>query len=122
MSQHSGDRGVSIGGNARVSGQIATGDSVTQNQQINAAPGGAADAATVAAALERLARLLEQHAQELDEPQRARRDLADVREEIEEDDPDSERMEGALQRLGRRVGGVAVLAEAVHQLGAALGL
>jgi len=116
MTRQSGDRGVHISGNANVSGQIATGDNVTQNQQVNAAP-----SADAAAALERVAQLLERHAGELDEPQRARRDLADVREEVEEGDPDPERMEGALQRLGRRVSGVAVLAEAVHQLGAALG-
>ncbi|MER7547173.1 DUF5955 family protein [Actinomadura sp.] len=116
MSGH-GDRGIRIGGNANVSGQIATGDNVTQNQQIDAGP-----PSDVADALARLERLLEAHAGDLDEPARARRDLADVREEAGSDDPDTERMEGALARLGRRVAGVAVLAEAVRALGAALGV
>lgn len=117
MSEH-GDRGIRIGGNANVSGQVASGDNVAQYQQ--AAPAGRA--ADVAAALDRLDRLLAAHEAELTEPGRARRDLADVREEAGSGDPDPERMEGALARLGRRVAGVAVLAEAVGALGAALGM
>ncbi|TDE21461.1 hypothetical protein [Actinomadura sp. 6K520] len=112
-----GERGVSIGGNANVSGQIATGDNVTQNQQINAGP-----SPDVAEALATVARLLEAHAAELDEPGRARRDLADIREEAESDDADTERMEGALARLGRRVAGVAVLTEAVQRLAVTAGI
>ncbi|TDB90596.1 DUF5955 family protein [Actinomadura sp. 7K534] len=112
-----GERGVSIGGNANVSGQIATGDNVTQNQQINAGP-----APDVAEALANVERLLEAHAAELDEPGRARRDLADIREEAESGDADPERMEGALARLGRRVAGVAVLTEAVQQLAVTAGI
>ncbi|MEU5992330.1 DUF5955 family protein [Spirillospora sp. NPDC047418] len=113
-----GDRSVIIGGNANVSGQVASGDHVTQNQQINAAGPGQ----DVVEALARVARLLEAHAGDLDEPGRARRDLADVQEEAGSDDPDAERMEGALGRLGRRVAGVAVLAEAVGALGTAIGI
>lgn len=116
MSEH-GDRGISIGGNANVSGQIATGANVTQNQQVNAGPSG-----EVAEALARVERLLEQHAAEVGEPDRARRDLADVREEAESGDADPERTAGALDRLGRRVGGVAALAEAVRQLAAVVGV
>ncbi|XRQ10883.1 hypothetical protein ACN3XK_08295 [Actinomadura welshii] len=112
-----GGRGVSIGGNANVSGQIATGDNVTQNQQINAAP-----PAAVAEALAHVERLLEAHAAGLDEPGRARRDLADVREEVESGDADPERVEGALARLGRRVAGVSVLAEAVQRLAVTAGI
>lgn len=116
MSEH-GDRGIRIGGNARVSGQVAAGENVTQHQRIGAGPSG-----DVADALARVERLLEAHAAELAEPARARRDLADVREEADSGDPDPERVEGALARLGRRVSGVAALAEAVHALGNALGL
>jgi hypothetical protein len=116
MSGH-GDRGIRIGGNANVSGQVASGDHVTQNQQINAGA-----SREVEEALARVERLLEAHAGDVDEPGRARRDLADVREEADSADPDTERMEGALTRLGRRVTGVAVLAEAVHALGTALGV
>ncbi|MDL4814858.1 DUF5955 family protein [Actinomadura opuntiae] len=115
MAQH-GDRGISIGGHANVSGQVASGDHVTQNQQIVGAAG-----TDVAEALARVERLLEQHAGDLPEAGRARRDLADVREEAQEDDPDPERMNGALARLARRVSGVAALAEAVHALTTALG-
>ncbi|WP_433142304.1 DUF5955 family protein [Actinomadura nitritigenes] len=117
MAEH-GDRGISIGGHANVSGQIATGDNVTQNQQV---VGGGAGA-DVAEALARVERLLDRHAAELPEAARARRDLADVREEAEDGDPDAERMGGALARLGRRVAGVAALAEAVRALAAAVGL
>ncbi|MFS2294791.1 MAG: DUF5955 family protein [Actinomadura sp.] len=116
MTQH-GDRGISIGGNANVSGQIATGDNVTQNQQINAGPAGEA-----AETLARVERLLDAHAADLDEPDRARRDLADIREEVESGDADPERVEGALARLGRRVSDVAALTEAVQRLTTVLGL
>ncbi|MFA1537700.1 DUF5955 family protein [Actinomadura monticuli] len=113
-----GDRRITIGGNANVSGQIASGDNVTQNQQIIASE----PDREVRDALARVERLLEAHAGDLDEPGRARRDLADIGEEAESDDPDPERMGGALGRLGRRVAGVAVLAEAVAALGTALGV
>jgi hypothetical protein len=112
-----GDRGISIGGSAQVSGQIATGDNVTQNQQVNAAP-----PAAVTEALALVERLLDAHAAELPDPDRARRDLADIREETESADPDPERTGSALERLGRRVGGVAALAEGVRQLTTALGM
>jgi hypothetical protein len=113
-----GDRGIIIGGNANVSGQVASGDHVTQNQRIDAAAPGQ----DIADALARVERLLEAHGADVEEPGRARRDLADVREEADSADPDTERMEGALTRLGRRVTGVVVLAEAVHALGTALGV
>ncbi|MFB4312079.1 hypothetical protein [Actinomadura sp. GTD37] len=120
MSEHRtsdhGDRGIRIGGNATVSGQVASGDNVTQNQQVDAGP-----SREVAEALARVERLLDAHAGEVAEHPRARRDFVDVREEAESGDPDTERMAGGLERLGRRVAGVAVLAEAVHGLAAALG-
>ncbi|TDC75177.1 DUF5955 family protein [Actinomadura sp. 7K507] len=112
-----GGRGISIGGNASVSGQIATGDNVTQNQQINAAP-----SPELGEALAAVERLLEAHTADLDEPGRARRDLADIREEVESGDADTERVEGALARLGRRVAGVSVLAEAVQRLAVTAGI
>ncbi|MFI6514762.1 DUF5955 family protein [Spirillospora sp. NPDC050679] len=117
MTEHSGDRGISIGGNASVSGQVATGDNVTQTQH----QGGAAESGALTG-LARVERLLDEHADRVPEAGRARRDLADIREELEGDDPDPERMEGALGRLARRVAGVAVLAEAVQNLAGRLGL
>ncbi|RKS71151.1 hypothetical protein BZB76_5637 [Actinomadura pelletieri DSM 43383] len=112
-----GDRSIIIGGHAQVSGMIATGDNVTQNQQVNIA-----SSEELAVALDRIERLLERHATDVPELEGARRDLADVRTEAESGDADTERTEKALRRLGRRVGGVAVLAEAVGQLGAVIGL
>ncbi|NEA24660.1 DUF5955 family protein [Actinomadura bangladeshensis] len=113
-----GDRGIIIGGNANVSGQVASGDHVTQNQRIDAAAPGQ----DIADALARVERLLEAHGADVEEPGRAHRDLADIREEADSGDPDPERVEGALGRLGRRVAGVAVLAEAIHALGTAIGV
>ncbi|MGI5166815.1 DUF5955 family protein [Spirillospora sp. CA-253888] len=115
MTQHGGERGIHIGGN--VSGQVASGDHVTQIQQ----RGGAAEPGPLAA-LARVERLLDEHAGGVPEAGRARRDLADVREELEGGDPDPERVEGALGRLARRVAAVAVLTEAVRDLTGRLGL
>ncbi|WP_131735947.1 DUF5955 family protein [Actinomadura roseirufa] len=117
MTKHDG-RGISVTGNATVSGQLATGDHVTQNQQVN---GLAAGEAAEAFAL--VARLLDRHDRELAEPDRARarRDLADIREEMAAADTDDDRMRGALDRLARRVGAVAALGEAVRQLAAVTG-
>ncbi|RFU40123.1 hypothetical protein DZF91_18750 [Actinomadura logoneensis] len=111
-------RGVRIGGNARVSGQISTGD---HSVQIQGGPAAGPPDGT-AAALARVAELIDAHEADLPEAARARRDLADVREEAETGDPDTDRMSGALDRLARRVGGVAALAEAVHALATRLGL
>ncbi|MFI0350631.1 hypothetical protein [Actinomadura sp. 9N407] len=116
MTQHGGERSVNIGGNASVSGQISTGDDTVQIQRTEAPVSAAAES------LDRVERLLERHAAEIAEVDKARRDLADIRREIEESDPDSERIGGALDRLGRRVAGVAVLTEAVGQLTTTLGL
>ncbi|MFC5183996.1 DUF5955 family protein [Actinomadura harenae] len=117
MRRHGDDRGVHIGGNARVSGQISTGDNSVQIQGAR----GDADEGT-AEALARVAELIAAHEADLPEAARARRDLADVREEAEADDPDDDRMSGALARLARRVAGVTALAEAVHALATRLGL
>ncbi|MEV5570996.1 DUF5955 family protein [Spirillospora sp. NPDC052269] len=117
MGRHGDDRGVRIGGNARVSGQISTGDNSVQIQNAT----GGADEGT-ASAIGRVADLIDAHEADLPEAARARRDLADIREESETDDPDGDRVSGALERLTRRVGGVAALAEAVHALAGRLGL
>ncbi|MFC4913271.1 DUF5955 family protein [Actinomadura gamaensis] len=111
------NRGVNISGNARVSGQISTGDNTVQTQ---GGPAAGPDDATTAA-LDRVEDLLDDHEADLPEAARARRDLADLREEAESDDPDEDRVSGALARLARRVGGVAALAEAVHALAGQLG-
>ncbi|MCP2337274.1 DUF5955 family protein [Actinomadura rupiterrae] len=112
------DRGVHISGKARVTGQISTGDNSTQIQ--GGRPSGADDA--TAEALDLVEDLLDEHEADLPDAARARRDLADVREESESDDPDEDRMSGALARLTRRVTGVTALTEAVHALAGQLGL
>jgi uncharacterized protein DUF5955 len=71
-------------------------------------------------ALDRLERLLGQHANALPEPDEARRDLAAVREEAGRTDRDDGRLADALRRLAGRVTAVGVLAEAVRQLSAQL--
>jgi uncharacterized protein DUF5955 len=71
-------------------------------------------------ALDRLERLLGQHANALAEPDEARRDLAAVREEAGRTDRDDGRLADALRRLAGRVTAVGVLAEAVRQLSAQL--
>jgi hypothetical protein len=68
-------------------------------------------------ALDRLERLLGRHASSLAEPLKARRDLADIREEAGQCDRDDGRLSDALRRLASRVTAVGVLAEAVRQLG-----
>ncbi|MBW8485313.1 DUF5955 family protein [Actinomadura parmotrematis] len=107
------ERGVSIGGNANVSGQIATGDHVTMNQRTGAAGEDA---------FAKVERLLAEHAGAVAEAGKAARDVADLRAEAAEDDPDTDRMASGLERLGARVSGVAALAAAVGELAAALGL
>ncbi|MBC6460340.1 DUF5955 family protein [Actinomadura sp. HBU206391] len=68
-------------------------------------------------ALDRLERLLGRHEGSLAEPVKARRDLADIREEAGQRDRDDGRLADALRRLAARVTAVGVLAEAVRQLG-----
>jgi hypothetical protein len=71
-------------------------------------------------ALDRLERLLGRHERSLAEPVKARRDLADIREEAGQPDRDDGRLADALRRLASRVTAVGVLAEAVRQLRAHL--
>ncbi|HEV7934539.1 MAG TPA: DUF5955 family protein [Actinomadura sp.] len=81
-------------------------------------PGGTSP--QVVDALDRLERLLARHASSLSEPGKARRDLADIREEAGCGDRDDSRLADALRRLASRVTTVGVLTEAVRQLGADL--
>ncbi|NKZ08015.1 hypothetical protein [Actinomadura latina] len=102
-----------IGGDAQISGQVAMGRIVRQEQH------------TVAASperdlLDRVAALIDEHAAELPEASRAVRDLADVRQEVDAEDADPERRDNALRRLADRVAPVAAIAEAVRQLADAL--
>ena len=106
------DHSVHIGGNANVSGPVASGERVTQTQYI------AAPDPRLAETFDRLERLLEEHAAELAEPDKARRDLADVRAEAAEPAPDRDRdrISDSLNRLAHRVAAVGGLAGIVQLL------
>lgn len=104
--------GVHIGGNANVSGPVASGQHFTQTQHI-AAP---AFPPHLAETFDRLERLLDEHAAELAEPDKALRDLADVKAEAGEPAPDRDRISDSLNRLAHRVAAVAGLAGIVQFL------
>jgi hypothetical protein len=106
----SGDHSVHIGGNATVSGQVASGEHVTQTQHVATAD------PRIVAAFDRVEALLDKYAADLAEPDKARRDLADARAEAGEPAPDRDRISDSLKRLARRVATVGVLTEAVQIL------
>jgi hypothetical protein len=103
--------GVHItGGN--VSGPIAMGAHARATVN-NAGPAASGELKQL---LERLERLLGEHEAELAEPARARRDAADVRQELEEAEPDRSRVLDALKRLSVRAAEVSVIVEVVSQI------
>ncbi|WP_067820874.1 hypothetical protein [Actinomadura kijaniata] len=114
-----GDYGINIHGDVS-GGQQAAGQHFSQVQNV----GAAAVPDEVAAALDRIERLLGEHAEQLgaDEADKARRNVRSIRQELEQDDPDTEAVEGTMGVLGRRIAGVTVLVEAYNQLTALLGL
>ncbi|MFB4277624.1 hypothetical protein ACBJ59_20200 [Nonomuraea sp. MTCD27] len=66
--------------------------------------------------LDVLERLLAEHEAALTEPARARRDVGDVRRELEEAEPDRSRILDALKRLSVRAAEVSVIVEVVSQI------
>ncbi|GAA3533179.1 hypothetical protein GCM10022419_010430 [Nonomuraea rosea] len=66
--------------------------------------------------LDRLERLLGEHEAKLAEPHRAARDVADVRQELAEAEPDRSRVLDALKRLSVRAAEVSVIVEVVSQI------
>ncbi|MFI6318713.1 hypothetical protein ACIBG8_14385 [Nonomuraea sp. NPDC050556] len=54
--------------------------------------------------------------QHVAEPERARRDAADVRQELEEAEPDGSRVLDALKRLSARAGEVTAIVEVIAQI------
>lgn len=104
-----------FGEGAEISGQVAMGRTVRQEQHsVPAHP--RSDLAGLSDLLDRVAALIGRHAAELPDADRAARDLRDVREEVESENGDPERRDNALQRLADRVTPVAAVAEAVRQL------
>ncbi|MGK5555820.1 DUF5955 family protein [Actinomadura kijaniata] len=112
---HDDDYRINITGD--VSGQVGSGRNVHQTQNA-----GAARTGEVQAALDRLEELLRRHAERVTEADRAARDVAALRRELQEPDPDPEALRDTTGRLARRVAGVTVLVEAVNGLTALLGL
>ncbi|NUO96960.1 MAG: hypothetical protein HOW71_14970 [Nonomuraea sp.] len=106
-----GRYGVHISG-GEVNGPIAIGphSRATVNNLGQAGPGEAARL------LDRLAQLLAEHEGRVAEPERARRDLADVRQEAEQAEPDRARVMDALKRLSARAAEVSVIVEVVGQI------
>ncbi|GAA3198668.1 DUF5955 family protein [Actinocorallia longicatena] len=70
----------------------------------------------LAAALDRVEELLGTHADALEEPEHAARDLRDLREEATSARPDVARRDSALSRLTHRVSTVAPLLTAVESV------
>lgn len=107
-----GRYGVHISG-GEVSGPIAVGphSRATVNHLGRPGPG-----EEVSRLLDRLAELLAEHEGRVSEPERARRDLADVRQEAEEAEPDRARVMDALKRLSARAAEVSVIVEVVTQI------
>ncbi len=109
--------GISISG-SQFSGQIAqhvTGDVVQHN--VTSAAG-----TDVGKLLDEMERLLAAHRDEIPEHDKAQRDVNDARQESARGkDADRDRIMDALSRLAKRVGSVAVLAEAAEKLRSALG-
>ncbi|SEF77026.1 hypothetical protein SAMN05444920_101600 [Nonomuraea solani] len=66
--------------------------------------------------LDRLERLLGEHAADLPEAAQAGRDVEDVRRELEQAEPDRSRILDALKRLSVRAAEVSVIVEVVSQI------
>jgi hypothetical protein len=112
------ERGVSAGRDITGS-QIVTGvsgGSVEQRMTTEAASPELADL------LDRLERLLDAHAERLEEGAEARGDVADVRAQAEAAKPDERRLADTLKRLTERVASVGALVAAVKKVADALGV
>lgn len=74
--------------------------------------------ATAVALATELRALIEQHAASLDQPERARRDAAEVAEELglPGEEQDRDRLSDTIKRLAARVASIGVLAEATRKL------
>ncbi|MEV4178605.1 hypothetical protein [Nonomuraea sp. NPDC049709] len=109
------DYGVHISG-GNVSGPIAMGPharATVHNTVHNTGPAAGVEAGRL---LDVLERLLTEHEAALTEPARARRDVGDVRRELEEAEPDRSRILDALKRLSVRAAEVSVIVEVVSQI------
>ncbi|MFG1943832.1 hypothetical protein [Nonomuraea sp. NPDC048826] len=68
------------------------------------------------ALLDRLAGLVDEHEAHVAEPGRARRDVADVRDELAEPEPDRDRVLDALRRLSRRAAEVTAITDMITRI------
>ncbi|GII89191.1 hypothetical protein Ssi03_71810 [Sphaerisporangium siamense] len=97
----------------RADGPIALGPHARATVNNVGAPVTPADAAEL---LDLLERLIDAHAGEIRDPDKASRDLADVRGELEEASPDRDRVLDALRRLAARAAEVTVIVEVVSKV------
>lgn len=111
---------VSAGGDI-TGGQFAVGVSGGRVDQ-HMTTGPAVPADDLRAALDRLERLLGEHAGRLDEGEEARADLEDVRAQAAREKPDRRRIIDTLKRLAERVAAVGALVAAVEEVAQRLGV
>lgn len=96
-----------------VSGPIAMGANARATVNNLGSP---ADQDRLTDLLDRLERLLGEHEADVAEPAQARRDAADIRQELEQAEPDRSRILDALKRLSVRAAEVSVIVEVVSQI------
>ncbi|MEV0380350.1 DUF5955 family protein [Nonomuraea sp. NPDC050643] len=95
-----------------ISGAIAMGPNSSATVHNTGTPAGG----EAARLLDRLERLLAEHAANLPEAVQAGRDVTDLRQELEQAQPDRSRMLDALKRLSVRAAEVSVIVEVVTQI------
>jgi hypothetical protein len=106
------NQGVHVTGGT-VNGPVAAGQSARATQYGSIASGGGDD---LAAALAELRQLIKLHAEKIDDPENALRDVDEVEVEAGRDKRDPQRLRDTLVRLGRRVGQVGVVATALFHI------
>jgi hypothetical protein len=106
------NQGVHVTGST-VNGPVAAGQNARATQYGSIAGGGGDD---LAAALAELRQLIELHAEKIDDPENALRDVDEVEAEAGRDQRDPQRLRDTLVRLGRRVGQVSVVTTALFHV------
>ena len=108
--------GIIVSGN--VSGQVVNKPQGPVTQNITTTND--TKLADLTALLSDLERLLTEHREQVPAYDGAKRDLADIRDEVARPDKDKDRISDTLRRLATRVGSVTVLATAADKLAEAV--
>jgi hypothetical protein len=105
-------------GNQITGGTFSGFTTVGDNTTINHSVGGDDSGNTTARLARDLQTLIEQHAASLEKPELARRDAAEIAEELAlpTEEQDRDRLSDTLARLAGRVESVSVIAEAARKL------